>query len=43
MPASKWQLNRFERVLFSIAVVLGSVLVAVRIGAIVALWFVHHR
>jgi hypothetical protein len=43
MPASKWQLNRFERVLFSVAVVLGSVLVAVRIGAIVALWFVHHR
>jgi len=43
MPASKWQLNRFERVLFSIAVVLGSVLVAVRIGAIVTLWFIHHR
>jgi hypothetical protein len=43
MPASKWQMNRFERVLFCVALILGSVLVAIRIGAFVTLWFVHHR
>jgi len=43
MPASNWQLNRFERILFRVAIVLGGILVAVRIGAMIALWFVHHR
>ena len=43
MPASNWQLNRFERVLFRLALLLGAVLLVVRIGAVVALWFAHHR
>lgn len=43
MAASNWQLNRFERFLFRVAILLGAVLVAVRVGAMVALWFAHHR
>ena len=43
MAASNWQLNRFERILFRIALLLGAILVAVRLGAMVALWFAHHH
>ena len=43
MPTSDWQLNRFERILFRVAIALGAVLIAVRLGAMVALWFAHHR
>jgi len=43
MPASNSELNRFERILFRIAIVLGGILIAVRIGALIALWFAHHH
>lgn len=42
MAASNWHLNRFERILFKIALVLGAVLVTVRLAAMVVLWYVHH-
>lgn len=42
MAASNWQLNRFERILFRIALILGGVLVTVRLAAMVVLWYVHH-
>ena len=42
MPVSEFRLNRFERILFRIAIVLALVIVAVRVGAMAALWFLHH-
>jgi hypothetical protein len=42
MPVSEFRLNRFERILFRLAIVLASVIVAVRVGAIAVLWFLHH-
>ena len=42
MAVSRWQLNRFERVLFWAALVLGGVLVAARLGAVIVLTFVKH-
>ncbi len=42
MPVSEFRLNRFERILFWLAIVLASVIVAVRVGAIAVLWFLHH-
>ncbi len=42
MPTAGYQMNRFERVLFRLAIVLAVVIVAVRVGAMVALWLFHH-
>lgn len=42
MAVSRWQLSRFERILFRAALVLAGLLVAARIGAIVILTFLHH-
>jgi hypothetical protein len=42
MSTSGYQLNRFERVLFRVAIALAIVIVAVRLGAMVALWCAHH-
>jgi len=42
MPVFNWQLNRFERVLFRVALALAGVLLAVRVGAIVLAWYVQH-
>ena len=42
MAVSEWQLNRFERVLFSVALILAGLLVIVRIGAVVILPFLYH-
>jgi hypothetical protein len=42
MPVSEFRLNRFERILFRIAIVLAAVIVAVRVGAMAALWLLHH-
>lgn len=41
MAGSEWQLNRFERILFRIALGLAAVIVAVRIGVIAMLWYLH--
>ncbi len=40
--ATGYELNRFERVLFGVAVALAIVIVAVRLGAMAALWLMHH-
>ena len=42
MPASDWRLNRIERILFRTAIALAIVIVAVRVGAMATLWFLHH-
>jgi hypothetical protein len=42
MAVSHWQLNRFERVLFWAALILGGVLIGARIGAILLLTILHH-
>jgi len=42
MTVSQWQLNRFERLLFKVALVLAIVIIAVRVGAIAVLWYIHY-
>jgi hypothetical protein len=42
MAVSNWQLNPFERFLFRVALVLACVLVAVRLGAVAVVWYLHH-
>jgi hypothetical protein len=42
MAVSGWQLNRFERILFKTALVLGGLLVVARIASVVILTFLHH-
>lgn len=42
MPVSEWKLNPFERILFRVALVLAFVLIAVRVGAVLVLWYAHH-
>lgn len=42
MSASEWQLNRVERILFRTAIALAIVILAVRLGAMATLWFLHH-
>ncbi len=39
---SLWQMTRFERILFRIALTLAFLLIAIRLGAIVVVWFLHH-
>jgi hypothetical protein len=42
MPASESHLNRFERILFGVALALGVLLVALRLGAVAFVWYAHH-
>jgi hypothetical protein len=42
MPITNWQLNPFERILFRVALALGIILVAVRLAAILVIFYVHH-
>jgi hypothetical protein len=42
MAVSRWQLSGFERILFRTALVLAGLLIAVRIGAVAILTFLHH-
>jgi hypothetical protein len=42
MSPSGFQLNRFERILFKVAIALAAVLVLVRLGAMLLLAFLHH-
>jgi hypothetical protein len=42
MSSSRLPLNRFERTLFSIAVLLGATLVLCRVGAILLMSYLHH-
>jgi hypothetical protein len=41
MTASQAKLNPFERLLFWLALGLGGLVAAIRLGAI-ALWYLHH-
>ncbi|HUO15817.1 MAG TPA: hypothetical protein VMX38_12585 [Verrucomicrobiae bacterium] len=41
MPVSNFHLNRFERALFRIAVVMAFLLIAIRVGAIAIAWYLH--
>jgi len=42
MAVYKWQLNRFERLLFRLALALAAAVVAVRVGAVLVMWYLHH-
>jgi hypothetical protein len=42
MPVSDFRLNRFERVLFGLAVLLAAVLIAVRLGALIFFTILRH-
>jgi len=42
MVAFQTQFNRFERILFRVALGLGAILVVVRLGAVVVVWYLHH-
>jgi hypothetical protein len=42
MSVSNWQMNRFERVLFRVALSLAALIIAVRIVAVLIFWYLHH-
>jgi hypothetical protein len=42
MAVSRWQVNRFERMLFRAALILAGLILAVRIGAIILMLSLHH-
>jgi hypothetical protein len=42
MTVTGWQMNRFERILFGIALVLGALVLVVRVGAMGIGWYLHH-
>jgi hypothetical protein len=42
MTVNRWPLDRFERILFRAALVLGGLLIFVRLGAMVVLAILHH-
>ena len=42
MAAKELHLNRFERVLFGIALCLAVLILMVRIGAVATVWYLHH-
>jgi hypothetical protein len=42
MVATRLPLNRFERILFGVAVLLGATLIVCRLGYIVLVSYLHH-
>jgi hypothetical protein len=42
MVVSGWQLNRFERILFRLAILVAALLIVVRLGAIFIIPYLHH-
>ncbi|HTR24821.1 MAG TPA: hypothetical protein VMI10_12650 [Terriglobales bacterium] len=42
MPFVRWQLNRFEQILFGTALALAALILLVRIGAILVMGYLHH-
>lgn len=42
MATSAWQMNRFERILFRVALALAGLIVVVRIGFVAVMWYLHH-
>jgi len=35
-------MNRFERILFRVALALAAIIVLVRVGAMLVMWYLHH-
>jgi len=42
MAAYTEPMNRFERILFRIALVLAGVIVVIRLGFVLTVWYLHH-
>lgn len=42
MPAFDWQMNRFERIMFKVALALAALIVVIRLGAVAIIWYLHH-
>jgi len=42
MTVSEPRMNRFERILFRVALVLGGLLVLARLGSMAVVWYLHH-
>jgi len=42
MVASGWQLNRFERILFRVALLVAALAVALRLGSLLFLSYFHY-
>jgi len=42
MVVSDLRLNRFERILFRVAIAVAATIVAVRVGAMAAFWLFRH-
>jgi hypothetical protein len=42
MAISDWQMNRFEQILFRVALVLALLVIAVRLGFVVVVGYMHH-
>jgi hypothetical protein len=42
MAISEWRMNRFERVLFGLALALAVLIVFVRLGFVAVIWYLHH-
>jgi hypothetical protein len=42
MAVLRRQLSPFERLLFRVALALAALIVAVRLGAVAVIWYLHH-
>ena len=42
MSTSTPEMNRFERILFRVALVLGGLLIGARLAAMVVVWYAHY-
>lgn len=42
MPTSEPHMNRFEHILFGVAVAVGALLITVRLGSVAFIWYAHH-
>ncbi len=42
MAASEWGMNRFERILFRLALAVAALIITVRLGFIAVMWYLHH-
>lgn len=43
MVVSGWQLNRFERVLFGVALLLAVLVIVIRFGAVLVVSYLQHH
>ncbi len=42
MAISGWQMNRFEQILFRVALVLAVLVIVVRLGFVLVVGYMHH-